>query len=300
MKIGILGPGAIGSLLASLFLRVGNRVCCIGTLTAVEAIKNNGILIKSNVFGDFISRPNSSTNPSSVFDLVFVTVKSYELKNSLKKITDCINSDTVIVILLNGIGNREVVRNIYPDKVIVGTIGAIEVSLGEGRIVNHVSPMIPHIEIASDHDVKFEALSNIAALINNAGLSVTIGNNENEVMWRKLIRLCAVATMTAISDLPIGKIRSDNKLRTQLEQIVSELCSIASTQGFSCLMVDVMRQIDALPENMTTSLQRDIKLDKYTEIESILGEPIKLGAKLGLNLPRMKHSYLYLKSKIGN
>jgi 2-dehydropantoate 2-reductase len=299
-NIGIIGPGAIGSLLASLFFRAGNRICCIGTLPAVESIKRNGIQIKSSVYGNFISRPNSSTNPSSIFDLVFVTVKSYELKNSLKTMTDCIGNDTLIVILLNGIGNREIIRSTYSGKVIVGTIGAIEVSLGENRIVNHISPMIPHIEIASDSDVKFETLTNIAALIKSAGLSVTIGKNENEVMWRKLIRLCAVATMTAISDLPIGKIRSESKLRGQLEQIVSELCSIALTQGFDCSVVDVMWQIDTLPENMTTSMQRDIKFAKFTEIESILGEPIKLGNKLGLNLPCMKDSYLYLMTKIGN
>jgi ketopantoate reductase len=65
-------------------------------------------------------------------------------------------------------------------------------------------------------------------------------------------------------------------------------------------MVDVMWQIDTLPENMTTSMQRDIKFAKFTEIESLLGEPIKLGNKLGLNLPCMKDSYLYLKTKIGN
>jgi 2-dehydropantoate 2-reductase len=298
MNIGIFGPGAIGSLLAALFDRSGKQVYCFGAEQALESIHKHGIQIKSSVYGDFTSRPISTSTSSSVVDLLFLTVKSPALKNSLRAMRNCVGENTIIVTLLNGIGHRELIRDVYGNKLVVGTIGAVEVFLDADRVVQHSSRIVPHLEIASDHDIKPENLSEIASLIESAGLSVTVGKSENEVIWRKLIRLCAISTMTASTDLPIGKIRTDSKLREHLKLLVEELCSVGLTQGIVCLLADVMRQIDALPEDMTTSMQRDINLARISEIESILGKPIRLGKLLGLSLPTMEQSYLTLKSKI--
>jgi 2-dehydropantoate 2-reductase len=299
MNVGIYGPGAIGSLLAALFYRAGNQVYCFGSEQALESIHKHGIQIKSSVYGDFTARPISNPTSSSVVDLLFITVKSPALENSLRVMRNYVGENTVIVTLLNGIGHRELIREIYGNKVVVGTIGAVEVCLDADRVVLHNSRMVPHVEIASDHDIKSENLSVIASLIESLGLSVTVGKSENEVIWRKLLRLSAIATMTALTELPIGKIRTDGKLREHLKLLVEELCNIALTQGVAYLSADVMRQIDALPDDMTTSMQRDINLARTSEIESILGEPIRLGKLLGLSLPTMEESYLSLKSKIG-
>lgn len=300
IDIGIFGPGAIGSLLTALFYRAGKQVYCFGSAEAVESIHKHGIQIKSVVYGNFNARPISSAVPSQVVDLLFITIKSPALKSALQAMKNCIGENTVIVTLLNGIGHREQIRDVYGHKIVVGTIGTVEVSLVANRVVQHSSKMVPHVEIASDHDIKPENLSLIASLIKSVGLSVAIGKSENEVIWRKLVRLCAIATMTALTDLPIGKIRTDSELRVRLKLLIEELCHIALTQGITCSVDDVMQKIDDLPEGMTTSMQRDINLARSSEIESILGEPIRLGNLLGLSLPVMEQSYLFLKSKIGN
>lgn len=299
MKIGILGPGAIGGLLAALLCRSGNQVYCFGSGHAVESIQRNGIRVKSGVFGDFQSHPISSVGASFPVDVLFVTVKAPALGAALDSIAGCIGNDTAIVSLLNGMGHRERIRHAFGPKVVVGTIGAVEVSLGDDRVVWHRSPMIPHMEIASDTDVSPEKLSSIVSVVRNAGLSATVGHNENEVIWRKLARLSAIATMTAYTQSPVGEIRTDKQSRARLQAIVEELCQIARAQGVDSSAADVMHQIDALPEALTTSMQRDISAGRPSEIESILGEPIRLGQSLGLSLPTMEHCYSYIRSQTG-
>lgn len=299
MKIGILGPGAIGSLLSALLCRSGYNVYCYGTEHAVGSIRQNGIQVKSGVFGDFNSRPIASVGASSAVDILFIAVKAPALGAALDSIADSIGSDTAIVSLLNGIGHRELIRRVFGPKVVVGTIGAVEASLSEDRVVQHWSPMIPHMEIASDTDVSSETLSSIVAVVRNAGLSATIRNNENEVIWRKLARLSAIATMTAYTQLPVGEIRTDKQFRAQMQAIVDELCQIARAEGVGCSAADVMHQIDGLPDALTTSLQRDICAGRPSEIESILGEPIRHGQSLGLSLPTMEHCYSHIRLRIG-
>lgn len=299
MEIGILGPGAIGGLLAALLCRSGNQVYCFASGHAVESIHRNGIRVKSGVFGDFQSHPISSVSASFPVDILFVTVKAPALGAALDSFAGCIGNDTAIVSLLNGMGHRERIRHAFGPKVVVGAIGAVEVSLGDDRIVLHRSPMIPHMEIASDTDVSPEKLSSIVSAVRNVGLSAMIGNNENEVIWRKLVRLSAIATMTAYTQSPVGEIRTVEQSRARLQAIVEELCQIARAQGVDASAPDVMHQIDALPEALTTSMQRDITAGRPSEIESILGEPIRLGQSLGLSLPTMEHCYSYIRSKTG-
>ena len=298
MKIGVLGPGAVGGLLAALLCRSGNQVCCFGREPAVESIQRNGVQLISSVFGSFQSHPIASVVASTPVDLLFITVKAPALGPALDSIADCVGNDTAIVSLLNGMGHRERIRRALGPKVVVGTIGAVEVSLGEDRVVLHRSPMIPHMEVASDTDVSPEKLSLIVSVVRNAGLSITVRSNENEVIWRKLARLSAIATMTAYTQSPVGEIRTDKQSRARLQAMVEELCKIARAQSVDCTAAGIMQQIDALPETLTTSMQRDISAGRPSEIESILGEPIRLGQSLGLALPAMEHCYSHIISQL--
>lgn len=298
MRIGVLGPGAIGGLLAALLCRSGNRVSCFGREQAVNSIQRQGIRVKSSVFGDFEVHPISSVKAASPLDVIFITVKAPALEVALDSISGCIGNETAIVPLLNGIGHRELIRKAFGSKVVVGTIGAIEVSLSDDRVVLHRSLMIPQMEIASDADISSEIVSAIASTVNNAGLSVTIGANENEVIWKKLARLSATATMATYSQSPIGMVRSNRQSRSLLGSIVEELCQIARSQGVPLLATDIMLQIDSLPETLTTSMQRDVSKGRPSEIESILGGPLRLGQSLGLSLPVMELCYSHIKGQV--
>jgi 2-dehydropantoate 2-reductase len=297
MKIGVLGPGAIGSLLAALMCRAGYSINCYGSKNAVESIQQNGIPVKSAVFGNFTTHPIADAAASSKVDILFITVKAPYLGTALESFANCVGSDTAIVSLLNGMGHRERIRQMFGPKVVVGTIGAVEALLSDDRVVLHPSPMIPHVDIASDIDVSAKMLSSIVTVVRKSGFSATIRNSENEVIWRKLARLSAIATMTASTQLPLGNIRNDKRLRAQLHELIDELCQIAHTDGVDCSVADVMNQIDALPEALTTSLQRDIGAGRASEIESILGEPIRRGQSFGLSLPTMERCYSNIRSK---
>lgn len=296
-SIGVYGLSAIGSLLTALLCRAHADVYCFGSEAAVETALTSGIRVNSDLYGVINCRPNVSSTPSIKVDLLFIAVKSPALKGALKAIRGCINEDTIIISLLNGVGHREIIRDACGHQVAVGTIGAVEAVLNPDRVVLHTSPMIPHIEIASDADIKPERLSIVASLIKSIGMSVAIGENENQVIWSKLVRLGAIATMTALTNLPIGVIRVDRKLRILLEALVEEYCQVALAEGGNFLASDVLRQIDNLPGSITTSLQRDINSGRESELDSILGEVINIGQKFGINLPAMGECYSTLKSK---
>jgi len=294
LKIGILGPGAVGCLLAALFCKAQHEVICIGSERTVDDIQNNGLVIHSAFYGDFIAHPLATTYLTNPLDVIFIAVKAPFLTDALARISVVKSSQTVIVPLLNGIGHREIIRTILGPQVIVGTIGALEVYMGEHREVLHRSSIAPHMELASDSDISFEYVEVIAEVARKAGLTVDLMRSENAVIWRKLTRLCAIATMTTYANASIGKVRRDSILRPILRELVREVSVVAFGEGFNIHPNVVMAQIDMLPEGLTTSMQRDVIGGAYSEIESILGEVIRLGLRQGISLPTAEKCYTFI------
>jgi len=300
LTIGVLGPGAVGSLVAALYWRAGHRVVCIGTSRVVESIANSGIRVCSVVYGDFVAHPETTQLLTRPVDILFVTVKSPFLPDALSKVVDGVGEHIAVVSLLNGLGHREVIRHQLGPHVVVGTIGAVEVALSEDRVVQHRSPMRPHIDIASDADIGKEALRSIKSGINDAGLSVSILPSESNVIWNKLVRLCAIATMTTYSQSPVGNVRSTPALRELLESIVKEVTKVAIADGTDIRADQVMQQIDCLPGTLTTSLQRDVHSGASSEIEAIVGEVLRLGKEYGFSLPVLESAYSSIQEQIGH
>jgi 2-dehydropantoate 2-reductase len=298
IKIGVLGPGAIGSLLAASLCKFGFDVSCFGSQQAADSILKRGIRVKSIVFGDFVAYPKCNSSENSLFDFIFVTVKAPALAASLENIAPYVGSSTTFVTLLNGIGHREKIREIFGSQVVVGVIGSVEVSLDEDRTVLHKSKVVPHIEIASDFDVESEVLSSISVILKHCGISVLIGANENQVIWRKLVRLAAIATLSTYSQKDIGAIRTETRLRNLLEAMVHELCLIAEAEDVQLSVIDVMHQIDNLPESLTTSLQRDVEAGRVSEFESIIGESLRIGRLCGISIPTIEYCYSSILARI--
>lgn len=291
IKIGILGPGAIGSLVGSLLYRAGKEVIFLCKEHTQKNINLNGLNIKSNVYGNFVINPRAVTDSNDIFDIIFITVKAYQLKTALQAFSKNIGEHTIIFSLLNGIGNKEIISQLGIKNVLIGTIGAVEVFLDENRNIIHTSTCKSHIELSLKSDSNYIVIVN---LLKEAGFSVNILKTENEVIWRKLIRLSAISTLTSIARAPLGKIHENLDLSALLKNVVSELCDIAKTQQFHILPELILEQIGALPESLTTSMQRDIQSGKNSEIEVILGNPIRLGKSFGLALPHLDECYLSL------
>lgn len=290
-SIAILGPGAIGGFLAILLSRTGNEVVCIGREKEVDLIAKEGIRLESKIFGNIKVRPQALTLLDREPDVLFVTVKAPYLRESLERIPKNLVSHSVIIPLLNGLGHAEILREHFGPRVAVGMIGAIEVS-GEtpGRVV-HMSAQIPHVELASDQDVSKDRLEEIAKMLQNAGLSAEMLNSEAEVIWRKLVRLNAIAATTAAARKPAGFVRTDPEWQKTLKSCVEEGSAVAKAEGVAIDPQEVMRQIDNLPDDLTTSLQRDIAAGRPSEIDAILGGVLARAKRHGISCPAIKKIY---------
>lgn len=291
VSIGILGPGGVGGLISCLLWRSGHQLTVIGRENAAFRINENGIWLESPVYGNFTAKPRAVTSPIEEVDFLLITVKSPALGDALVQAKGCIGPGTVLVTLLNGLGHKEVIRELYPNPVFVGTIGLVEVFLGDDREIIHKSSGFPQIELGVEGECWFENASRIAKILVDAGLPTTVGTSECQVVWKKLVRLSALATLTSYFKCPLGDIRSSPTRWEMMREAVLELCEVAQVQGVRFDPDKIMEQISGFPDRLTTSMQRDIIGGRPSEVEAILGEPLRIGKRANLPLPCLDKCY---------
>lgn len=274
-SIAILGPGAIGGFLASVFWKQGHHVNCIATQAGVEHITANGLHLISSMFGEYTARPHAQTLLTSKPDILFVAVKAPMLSDALARIPpECIKQ-SIVIPFLNGFEHVDMLRNRYGKRVAVGSI-SIEVMRQESGAIHHVSPHSA-VRIAS-RDIAGKKLEEIKQLFLHAGISCEVVEKEADVIWDKLVRLNAITCAIAASGKNLGFVRSDPGWRMILQACVGEAAEVARAEGVESNPATVMAHIDSLPASLRTSLARDIEAGNRGELDAIAGAIVRKAA----------------------
>jgi len=286
-KIAVLGVGGVGGFLSSLLAHAGNEVIC---LQKEELIPKGGLTLESAVFGKLKSFPRFTSRLDVAPDILFVATKAIDLPSAAGSLPRNLLKNSIIVPLLNGVDHIGFLRGFLGRRIAVGMVGAIEVRSPGPGLVLHSSPQIPLVELASA-DFPKEKLQELAEILRRAGLRSEVLEREEEVVWRKLVRLSAIAAATAAAQEPIGFVRSDPEWRRLLLGAVSEAAEVAKKEGIIILADEAIKQIDALPETLTMSLQADQKKGISGEKEAIVGAVLKRARRYGIPAPSFEHLY---------
>jgi len=284
--IGILGPGAVGGILASLFCKHNFNVICIGTRQSIKIISEKGLHLKSDIFGSFIAKPIVVTQLDKEVDILFITTKHIGLLEALKRIDEKKLKNKPIFPLLNGVEHMEILKNKFGNNIIAGAI-SIQVSRAEVYRIIHQSLFI-RIKMAHTGNLAFNKVNNIANLLRSIGIDVEVYESEQMVLWEKLVRLNALACTTAASNKPIGYVREDPEWRKKLEGCVREAVNVANKVGLDFSFETVMNQLENLPASLTTSMQRDVNRGKMPELEAIPGAIIREGKRHNIPCPTIE------------
>jgi 2-dehydropantoate 2-reductase len=109
-------------------------------------------------------------------------------------------------------------------------------------------------------------------------------------MWSKLVRLSALACTTAASDLPLGPIRDDPAWSARLDRALAEGAAVAAADGASVDAVATRAELDAMPPGSTSSLQRDVRAGRPTELDAIAGAVLRAGERHGVPTPETREA----------
>ena len=291
IKIGVVGLGGIGGLIAILFKR-----------------KRYEVFSNKNTKEKFISMKLSSTYYGNLAetiqidktlgkaDIIFICSKFPYLKKNLNNIN---NKKALVISFLNGLSHFDILKNKFSNnKTYISNIGKV-VSKKNQKKIAHASNNKPEVLLSSQNKNK-DKIKFIYNLLKKINFKVKIVNSNTDVIWNKLIRLSAVSAITSLYNCNFGQIKKSKKRSSELEDLVKEGLYLAKTLfNYSKNYVSTMKEINRFPNNLSTSMQRDINSKIYTksEIKTQIGAIYKLAVINNIELTATNRIYKLLIKK---
>jgi 2-dehydropantoate 2-reductase len=295
-SVAVLGVGGVGGCIAAVLSNRGVPVTCIVREDSARAIREQGLVLESALFGNFSTHPEVAGRLSTPPDLLFIATKANHLDSALDRIDPACLDGTVIIPLLNGLEHMPLLRARLGRRVIAGSISIVAALTAPGRI-RHTSPFI-RMAIASDGDIAREHLETIAESLSGFGLETTVLDSEACVLWGKLVRLAAIACTTSLADQPLGILRAESTWRAVLGAFLAEGARVAKAEGVVIDPVAQLAIIDSLPATLTSSMHRDIVAGRFSELDAIAGAIVRAGERHGLGCPTIRELIRNIEAKI--
>ncbi len=311
MKIGIVGAGAMGSLLG-FYLSECAEVWLLDPWQAhVDAIEAAGLRCEHDGV-ESTRRPRATRHPAAIgpCDAVLVLVKTHQTAWAAEQARMLLGQEdsergrqgnlaegislspplpvspsrTLVVTLQNGVGNRELLaEQLGADRVGQGVTALGATLLGPGR-VRHAGQGATIFGAAPDR----AGMAALAGLFAACGLPAELSDDLDALVWGKLVVNAGINALTALLRVPNGALAATPEARDLVARAVAEAAAVAAARGTALPYPDPLAHVLAVAAatgaNRSSMLQ-DALRGSPTEIATINGAVVREGRRLGVPTP---------------
>ena len=234
-KIIIVGLGGVGGYFGGMLAKkfYNNEKVEVDFVVRGEhfkAIQNKGLkIIKGN--NEFVAKPNLATdNPAEigVADYIIICTKSYDLETTIQQLKPCINKDTIILPLLNGVDSKEKIQNAFPGNIVLDGCVYIVSKIKEAGVIEN-SGNIQTLYFGLDN-FENENLILLQNIFKQANIEAILSNNISSVIWEKFIFISPTATATTYFNNCIGELLLDTEKLKIVFSLINEVKQIADVK----------------------------------------------------------------------
>jgi len=263
----------------------------------LEAIKKNGLILKSPEFGSMTCKPRFATERISdlpEIDVFLICVKGYDLMDVATSVRDRIKEKSAMIAPLNGADIQERLRDKIKTGIILPTCAYLSSYIEEPGVVVHIGNPGRMI-FGRDPDHPDHIPHEIFRLFEKASMIYEWQDDAAPAIWEKYIFIASFGLISARYNRTLGEILEDNSLKKKVIGIMNEIQSIALRRNIRLPdgIIDLsLKKAGMFPRNTQTSLQRDIHQKRgKSELELFGGTIINLGEKLGIPTPTTQEIY---------
>lgn len=296
LKIGIVGVGGVGGYIgAKLIQQDLSEVTLFTRGKSLEAIRNNGLEIidlteKYKVYPKKIIDTNDDVE-DEIFDIIFITTKSYSFKEISKNIDRHSDSNTLVIPLSNGVNHKvELSKYIKKATMLDGCVYILS-NIKEPGIIEKKAKTF--YLVFGDHKNRFqERLQKLADILNKSDLKSKLSQNIEYDCWTKFLLISSFATLTSYFEQPMGFIVQEKM--DLLQKVLTEIQEVANAQGVNIGKKEIektIKQVQNIPYDSKTSMQIDFEKQNKTELEALTGYIITEAKKYNIETKNMKMMY---------
>lgn len=298
MRIAIMGSGGLGGYFGGMLARAGEDVHFIARGPHLEAMRSNGLTVKTSTIGEFTVPVNATDDPSEIgtADLVMMCVKTYDTESAAQLIRPLIGPDTAVISVQNGIENEEIIGRVIGSEHVLGCVAYVTSNIESPGVVKEISYRDIIIgELAGGTSSRVDELANT---LEKAGLPTNVPPDINMDIWGKFLVISAYSAVCSVTRVPMGTIRAHPETESLLWGALDEGIALADAAGVALpkgLKDTLMNIASGLPPAHRASMYFDLEAGKPMELEDLVGVVVRLGEKYGVPTPLTFAMYAALK-----
>jgi 2-dehydropantoate 2-reductase len=295
MRIAVIGAGGVGGGFGAALAKAGADVTFVARGKHLDAMLTRGLLVQGGR-GETHLVPTKATNdPSQIgrVDVVLFCVKLWDVESAGAEIKPLIGQHTAVIPLQNGIDAADRLIPLLGREAVMGGVAQISASITEPGVITQVGSMMRMIfgELDGKRSARAE---DFLALCLKAGFDATLSEQILTELWMKFIPLAANSSLTAVTRLPIGKLRDDPDIRPLFISAFKEVIEIGRAKGIALSADALEKTIDFtgyVPPGMKASMALDLERGNRLELPWLGGKVVELGK--ALQVPTPVHGMLY-------
>jgi len=290
-RVAVVGAGAVGCYYGGMLARAGVPVVLIGRPAHVAAMRRDGLRLSTAAFDEHVAvEASTDVAASAGAALVLVCVKSTDTEATGAAIAPHLAPGARVLSLQNGVDNAARLAALLGRAVAPAVVYVASEMAGPGH-VRHMGR--GELVIAADTGAAAVpadsgmSAADIAALFARAGVPVELSGNVPGALWAKLLLNCGYNAISAITDLPYGRMATLPDVMRSVRDTVAECLAVAEAARIA-IPGDVWAAVDRIAASMpgqVSSTCQDLRRGKPTEIDHLNGFVVREGERLGVPTP---------------
>lgn len=307
MKYIIIGAGGTGGILGFYMTKAGKDVTLIARNAHLEAMKKQGLSVQKMWTNETETIPVSAESMESYeakgekADVILVCVKKYSLDSCIPFIQNISHKNTIVVPVLNVYGTGAYLQEKLPELLV--TDGCIYVSANikqAGVLLQHGEILRVFFGVREKEDLKklngqldgeYKAerlLKKIAQDFKDSGIDGILSDNIKRDALTKFSYVSPIGTAGLYLHAVAGDFQREGETRELFKTLIREIVTLSKAMGITFeedLVERNLKILSNLPEEATTSMQRDVMEGKQSEIDGLVYEVVRMAKKYGVEVP---------------
>ncbi len=291
-RIAVIGPGAMGCLLAAFLWKAGLNVTLVDhSRDRAGRLGASGITIIGED-GPWYARPRVTADPRRLppQDLIVIMVKGFHNHSILEALTLLSHDETHILTLQNGLSGPGDFQGVVPAQRILIGVTSMGANVESPGRVHHAGTGPTIVGPALFSTPSMTKARETARLLSDSGWPSEAVEEIAPYQWKKLMVNVGINAVTALTCLKNGEILEYPQAVKLQEALVTEAYQVAQAQGVEMGMdlketMEFVKGVCVATGPNSSSMLQDRLSGRKTEIERINGAIVRLGQKYGVPVP---------------
>lgn len=229
------------------------------------------------------------------YGLILLAVKATDLYTAIDAMRPAVGPDTLLVPMLNGMNHFPVLDELFGRNAVLGGIAKVVTSLtddGDIRQFAEGASLTMGKRAEGTDPVRFDLA---AVTLDVEGVGFALSEDIDRDLWHKWVFIASIGAANCLLGGTAGEIAAVAGGTDVATGLIAEAASISAAAGFPLDPSSIVDPFHDPTSKLTSSMYRDVCNARRAEVEPILGDLVRRGRALGVDVPLLNAAAVALR-----